>query len=103
MVDGDTIEIHGQRFRLHGIDAPESSQPCRNAEGNGYRCGQLAANELDTLIRGSSVECWTQDVNRYRRLVSVCKLGNIDINAWMVEQGLAVAYRKYSMDGTPTT
>ncbi|WP_152496621.1 thermonuclease family protein [Roseovarius sp. THAF8] len=64
---------------------------------DGYRCGQLAANQLDTLIGGSSVKSWTQDVDRYRRLVSVCELGNIDINAWMVEQGLAVAYRKYSI------
>jgi endonuclease YncB( thermonuclease family) len=27
--DGDTLEIHGVRVRLWGIDAPESTQLCR--------------------------------------------------------------------------
>ncbi len=26
VIDGDTIEVHGTRIRLHGIDAPESGQ-----------------------------------------------------------------------------
>jgi endonuclease YncB( thermonuclease family) len=29
VVDGDTIEIHGTRIRIFGVDAPESAQLCR--------------------------------------------------------------------------
>ena len=29
VIDGDTLEIHGTRIRLWGIDAPESNQFCR--------------------------------------------------------------------------
>ena len=40
VVDGDTIEVHGQRIRLFGIDAPESSQLCVRPTGERWRCGQ---------------------------------------------------------------
>jgi endonuclease YncB( thermonuclease family) len=33
VIDGDTIEIHGQRIRLHRIDALESSQTCLDNAG----------------------------------------------------------------------
>jgi endonuclease YncB( thermonuclease family) len=29
VIDGDTLDIHGTRIRLWGLDAPESSQLCR--------------------------------------------------------------------------
>src|SRR6266516_3524599 len=38
-IDGDTLEIHGTRIRLWGIDAPESSQLCRDDESLRYQCG----------------------------------------------------------------
>ncbi|MCO6442030.1 MAG: hypothetical protein J5I81_13340 [Nitrococcus mobilis] len=34
VVDGDTLETHGERIRLHGIDAPESAQRCRKPDGS---------------------------------------------------------------------
>jgi len=33
VIDGDTIEIRGERIRLDAIDAPESSQLCLDAAG----------------------------------------------------------------------
>jgi endonuclease YncB( thermonuclease family) len=37
VIDGDTIEIHGTRIRIFGIDAPESDQLCRNEESELYK------------------------------------------------------------------
>jgi conjugative transfer signal peptidase TraF len=54
VIDGDTLDIHGTRVRLHGIDVPESSQQCQR-NGVNYRCGQQAANALDALLRATLV------------------------------------------------
>ena len=44
--------------------------------------------------------CQQKDIDRYKRIVAVCYMaeGQIDINGLMVEQGWALAYRKYSED-----
>lgn len=97
VTDGDTIKINGTRIRLHGIDAPESRQVCV-IDGNPWLCGAEATRKLDEKIGGREVDCEAQDIDRYGRTVAVCSVGGQDLNSWMVRQGLAVAYRKYSMD-----
>ena len=97
VIDGDTIEIHGQRIRLHGIDAPESGQFC-DKDGKQYRCGQRAALALSDKIGRATIRCEQRDIDRYKRIVAVCRLGDVDLNVWMVHQGWAMAYRQYSLD-----
>jgi endonuclease YncB( thermonuclease family) len=96
VIDGDTIEIGGKRIRFFGIDAPEGAQQCRDAGGKAYRCGQRAALALDEMVQGKTVHCDQRDIDRYRRIVAVCTANGVDLNAALVEAGLAVAYRSFS-------
>ena len=98
VVDGDTIEIHGKRIRLHGIDAPESGQSCLNEDGNAYRCGQISANQMAAYVSGKTVTCHLKDNDRYGRLVAACFVNGQDINERLVSEGWALAYTQYSTD-----
>jgi endonuclease YncB( thermonuclease family) len=98
VIDGDTLEIAGKRIRFHGVDAPESSQTCKDRLGINYRCGQRAALALAEKIGSGPVSCDARDTDRYGRIVAVCSQRGIDLNAWMIEEGHALAYRQYSKD-----
>lgn len=95
VIDGDTIELHGKRIRLHGVDAPEGKQTYTR-DGVEWRCGQQAAFALSDHIGNQSVECIEKDIDRYKRIVAECFVGDVSINAWLVRNGWAIAYRKYS-------
>jgi endonuclease YncB( thermonuclease family) len=98
VVDGDSIEIRGERIRLHGIDAPESRQLCTRPNGERWRCGQRASLALADRIGRGPVRCERRDRDRYDRTIAVCFKGNEDLNRWMVANGWAVAFRRYSLD-----
>ena len=96
IIDGDTIEIHGTRIRLWGIDAPESDQLCRGEDSEQYRCGAQAANDLDAFIARRPVSCNPISLDRYGRTVATCSVAGIDLGDWLVRQGLALDWPQYS-------
>jgi endonuclease YncB( thermonuclease family) len=96
VIDGDTLEIHGTRVRLWGIDAPESTQRCRGADSNLYRCGAKAANDLDAFIAQRPVSCKPVSQDQYRRTVATCSVSDIDLGEWLVRSGLALDWPHYS-------
>lgn len=93
---GDTLEIHGQRIRLSGIDAPESSQLCRGDDSLQYRCGAKAANGLDAHVAGRPVSCEGVGRDQYGRIVAVCLIEGEDIATWPVRNVLAFDWPRYS-------
>ncbi|WP_029582922.1 thermonuclease family protein [Bradyrhizobium sp. URHD0069] len=96
IIDGDTLEIHGTRIRLWGIDAPESSQVCRGEDSLQYRCGAKAANDLDALIERRPVSCIPLSHDQYGRTVASCSVGGTDLAGWLVSNGLALDWPQYS-------
>ena len=99
IIDADTIELDGAKVRLNGIDAPEMGQKCEDINSKMYSCGVYARDALQALIATMSqaiVQCHYTDKDFYGRFIGECSIGQININMWLVENGWALAYRKYS-------
>lgn len=93
VIDGDTLDIHGKRIRLIGIDAPESRQTCTAKDtGATIRCGQIAAFHLADMIGAASLRCETSGRDKYRRTLARCSLRGQDIGGMMVRGGWALPY-----------
>jgi endonuclease YncB( thermonuclease family) len=111
VIDGDTLVINGTRqsghckggtrIRLYGIDTPELKQTCTHKDGREFMCGQYAASILLKRIGDKKVECKGIEWDRYKRLVAECFVEGASLNAYMVREGWAVAYRRYSKKFVP--
>ena len=97
VIDGDTIEIAGERIRFDGIDAPESRQTCINGKGAPYRCGRAAADALDAFLARSRPTTCVITGKNWDRWVGICRRADgRDVNRFLVLEGLAIDWPKYS-------
>ncbi len=107
IIDGDTVHIGNKKIRLEGIDAPEIKQKCKKSFlkissviginfNKNYDCGVISKKKLIQKIKNSKIRCSSSSKDRYKRYLATCFKGNINLNRWMVNQGHAVAYKKYS-------
>jgi endonuclease YncB( thermonuclease family) len=98
VIDGDTIDINGQRVRLEGIDAPELAQTCESVTGQSWPCGRSAVSALKRLIGNKQISCDPRGQDKYRRVLAVCFADGRNINEAMVRDGFAWAFVKYSSE-----
>ena len=91
VVAGDTLEVSGERVRLHGVDAPGLGQACRRAAGIEWRCGLLAKLELARHIDGRPIACDGDERDEFGQRVAICAVDGAELGAWLVERGWALA------------
>lgn len=97
VIDGDTLDVGGVRVRLHGVDAFERGQVCDLPTG-GWPCGAAATTAMRSRAEGRRLVCEVRDTDRYGRKVSRCERDGVDVARALVDDGLALAYRRYSAD-----
>ena len=95
VVDGDTIHLNGEKIRFSGIDTPEIKQLC-NRNGEVIECGIEAKELLMNKISNNKVKCVKEGVDRYKRILAECFVNNQSLSKYLVREGYAFAYRKYS-------
>lgn len=92
VLDGDTIDVlierHPVRVRLAQIDAPEKRQAF----------GTRSRQALAAMVFQKRVTVAEAGSDRYGRVLGTVFVSGQNINAAMVEQGMAWVYRQYAKD-----
>ena len=99
VIDADTVDVAGQRIRLHAIDAPEVDQSCETEHGQPWaECGAWVSHVVAQEFGGVDATCTPLDRDAYGRVVARCFVEGADLGATLVSRGLAFAYVKYGDD-----
>jgi len=105
IIDADTIYNWKKKIRLQGIDAPEKNQVCQKpyfqilifSLYKKYNCGENSIRKLKKFLNNQKISCEVEDkLDFYGRYLGTCFKKKQNINAWLVRNGYALAFRKYS-------
>ena len=92
VTDGDSIKVDDKKIRLMGIDAPEYSQTCFDANYEEYACGKASKEFLMKLANNKEVKCYYAKFDKYNRYLSECYVGEAMINQEILRNGMGVTY-----------
>ena len=95
VIGGDTIKINNIKYRFSGIDTPEINQTCKKDEEIIY-CGIIAKKKLIEKIGSHVPNCIAESTDIYNRIIAECFINNESLSKYLVRNGYAFAYRKYS-------
>ncbi len=95
VIDGDTIHLNDEKIRFSGIDTPELTQTCKKNSEVIY-CGIEAKKLLIDKIGKNKVHCIRDGKDQYKRTLAECFVSDLSLSSFLVRNGYAFAYRKYS-------
>ena len=95
IIDGDTIHLNNEKIRFTGIDTPELKQTCKKNSKIIY-CGIEARQLLIDKIGKNKVNCVREGKDQYKRTLAECFVNDLSLSKFLVREGYAFAYRKYS-------
>ena len=98
VIDGGTLRVGTRAVSLFGIAAPEADATCADAQDRPYPCGRDAARALAERIGGAAVACEPRGHGTGDAATALCRVGDADLGAWMVAQGLALPDRDVAPD-----
>ena len=95
IIDGDPINLNNEKIRFTGIDTPELKQTC-NKNNEIIFCGIQAKQLLIDKIGKNKVNCVREGKDQYKRTLAEFFVNYISLSRFLVREGYAFAYRKYS-------
>ena len=95
IIDGDTIHLNGEKIRFSGIDTPELKQTC-SKNNEIIFCGIEAKKLLADKIASNEIKCISEGKDQYKRTLAECFVNDLSLSSYLVKNGYAFAYRKYS-------
>jgi endonuclease YncB( thermonuclease family) len=90
IIDGDTIDVRGERIRILNIDAPESFRSRCEAE---LKLALRTEERLGQLLRSGPVEVGREGQDRYRRSLAMLSVREGDVGRILVRERLALPWK----------
>ena len=84
------LQSEGKTILLSGISPIELDKKCIDEKGKEWPCGMFARTEMRKFVRGRSISCIPPDEPGPDEFITRCKIGKIDISAWLVFAGWAI-------------